>query len=80
MVRTFSEGISLKVNVTAWLDSCLFGWFVLLRINPFPVIERRIKFQTSQLNISMVFVYQQLKFKTVQLNVKAVLFQKFSLA
>ena len=63
---------------TSWLFGCL----VLLHINPFQVIQRRIKFHTIQFSISIVFLYKQLtvkkvhlNVKIVQLNVKTVLFQ-----
>ena len=43
----------------------LFGCFLIaLRfINPFRVIQRRIKFQTIQVSISVVFVYKKLNVK-----------------
>ena len=57
--------------INRWLVGC----FVLQRINPFRFIYCRIKFQTVQSNISIVFVYKQLNSKTVKLNVKTILFQ-----
>ena len=53
----------------------LLGRFALQHINPFRVIQHRIKFQTIQFCISVVFVYKHLNAKTVQLNVKTLLFQ-----
>ena len=41
----------------------------------FRVIQRRIKFQTIQFSISIVFACKQLNVKTVQSNIKAVLFR-----
>ena len=46
----------------------LLGCFILRRINPFRDIWYRIKFQTIQFSVSIVFLF-------TQLNVKTVLFQ-----
>ena len=43
----------------------MVGPFVLQRIKSFRVIYSRIKFQTIQFGMSIVFVYKQLKVKTV---------------
>ena len=42
----------------------IFGWLILRRINPFRVIQRRIKFQTIPFSISIVFAYKQINVKT----------------
>ena len=65
------------INNSFWeilFASCFWNWlvgkFFLQRINPFRVIWRRIKFQTS-----LIFVYQQLNVKRFQIDVKTVLCQ-----
>ena len=43
----------------------MVGCFDLLRNKHFRVINRRIKFQTIQLSMSIIFVYKQLNVKTI---------------
>ena len=43
----------------------MVGCFVLRCKNPFRVIQRRIKFQTNQFSVSLVFIYKQLNVKTI---------------
>ena len=59
-----------QLNGLCWWShirmTLMVGWlFVLWCINPFWVVYHRIKFQTIQLSITIVFVYKQLNVKTV---------------
>ena len=75
----FSYLFQVQLSGYYCLAACLLGCFVLRRVNPFRVIQRRSKFKTIQFSISIGFVYKLLNiitvlFQTVQFS-KSIQFQ-----